>query len=164
MFDIGWTEILIIAVVAIIVVGPKDLPRMLRTLGRYAGQLRRTAGEFRSQFDDVVRESELDELRSTLQDASDLNPINEIRDSVTDSMAPLKESADSIKGDIEAPGSAGTTAGGDAGKEPADKPRAAAKKKSSVAKKKAAAKSPAKSESKAKAKADAQASVAKSGG
>jgi len=91
MFDIGWTEILVIAVVAIIVVGPKDLPRMLRSLGRYAGQLRRTASEFRSQFDDAVRESELDELRSTLSDVSDLNPMNDIRDTMKESMAPLKE-------------------------------------------------------------------------
>lgn len=103
MFDIGWTEILIIAVVAIIVVGPKDLPRMLRSLGRYAGQLKRTAGEFRSQFDEAIQESELDELRSTLNDASDLNPINQIRDTVSESMAPLKETADDIKGSIEAP-------------------------------------------------------------
>ena len=123
MFDIGWTEILIIAVVAIIVVGPKDLPRMLRTLGRYAGQLRRTAGEFRSQFDDAIRDSELDELRSTLQDTSDLNPINQIRDSITDSMAPLKESADDIKSSIEAPQSAGD----DASEEPAPKKKTAAK-------------------------------------
>ena len=91
MFDIGWTEILVIAVVAIIVVGPKDLPRMLRSLGRYAGQLKRTAGEFRSQFDEAVRESELDELRSSLQDAADMNPVNQIKDSVTESMKPAEK-------------------------------------------------------------------------
>ena len=125
MFDIGWTEILIIAVVAIIVVGPKDLPRMLRSLGRYAGQLRRTAGEFRSQFDDAVRESELDELRSTLSEASDLNPINQIKDSVTESMAPLKETAEDIKGSIEAP----QVADDDAEEKPAQKKKAAAKSK-----------------------------------
>ncbi len=159
MFDIGWTEILIIAVVAIIVVGPKDLPRMLRTLGRYAGQLRRTAGEFRSQFDDVMRESELSELRSTLQDASDLNPINQISDSVTESLAPLKESADAIKSGIEAPGSAQDPDGGKAGNEAAKKPKASAKKKSAPAKK-TAARPPAKS----KAKAEAPAGAAKSGG
>jgi len=135
MFDIGWTEILIIAVVAIIVVGPKDLPRMLRTLGRYAGQLRRTAGEFRSQFDDAIRDSELDELRSTLQDASDLNPINQIRDSITDSMAPLKESADDIKSSIEAPQSAGD----DASKEPAPKKKTARKSRKSKPKKQTSA-------------------------
>jgi sec-independent protein translocase protein TatB len=125
MFDIGWTEILVIAVVAIIVVGPKDLPRMLRSLGRYAGQLRRTAGEFRSQFDEAIRESELDELRSTLNDVSDLNPMNEIRDSVTESMAPLKETADDIKGSIEAPKAAFE----DEAEEPAPKKKAASKSK-----------------------------------
>jgi sec-independent protein translocase protein TatB len=125
MFDIGWTEILVIAVVAIIVVGPKDLPRMLRSLGRYAGQLRRTAGEFRSQFDEAIRESELDELRSTLNDVSDLNPVNEIRDSVTESMAPLKETADDIKGSIEAPKAAFE----DEAEEPAPKKKAASKSK-----------------------------------
>lgn len=156
MFDIGWTEILIIAVVAIIVVGPKDLPRMLRTLGRYAGQLRRTAGEFRSQFDDVMRESELNDLRSTLQDVSDLNPINQIRDSVTESMAPLKESADAIKSGIETPGSARDP---DGGKAAAKKPAPGAKKKSAPAKK-TAARPPAKP----KAKAEASAGAAKSGG
>lgn len=103
MFDIGWTEILVIAVVAIIVVGPKDLPRMLRSLGRYAGQLKRTAGEFRSQFDEAVRDSELDELRSSLKDATDLNPVNQIKDSVTDSLKPLQDTANDIKGGIEKP-------------------------------------------------------------
>ena len=101
MFDIGWTELLIIAVVAIIVVGPKDLPKMLRSLGQYAAQLRRTAGEFRSQFDEAIRESELDELRSSLQDASDMNPINQIKDSVTESLAPLKDTADEIKSGMD---------------------------------------------------------------
>ena len=96
---------------------------MLRTLGRYAGQLRRTAGEFRSQFDDAIRDSELDELRSTLQETSDLNPINQIRDSITDSMAPLKESADDIKSSIEAPQSAGD----DASEKPAPKKKTASK-------------------------------------
>jgi sec-independent protein translocase protein TatB len=135
MFDIGWTEILIIAVVAIIIVGPKELPRMLRTLGRYAGQLRRTAGEFRSQFDDAIRDSELDELRSTLQDTSDLNPINQIRDSITDSMAPLKESADGIKSSIETPQSAGD----DASEKPAPKKKTAAKSRKSKPKKQTSA-------------------------
>jgi sec-independent protein translocase protein TatB len=100
MFDIGWTEILIIAVVAIIVVGPKDLPRMLRSLGRYAGQLKRTAGEFRAQFDEAVRESELDELRNSLKDVAE-NPVHQIRDSVTDSLKPLEETASDIKSGIE---------------------------------------------------------------
>ena len=58
MFDIGWSEILVIAVVAIVVVGPKDLPRMLRTFGKTMGTVRRTANDFKRQFDDALREAE----------------------------------------------------------------------------------------------------------
>ncbi len=58
MFDIGWSEILVIAAVAIVVVGPKDLPRMLRTFGKTMGQVRRTANDFKRQFDEALREAE----------------------------------------------------------------------------------------------------------
>ena len=68
MFDIGWSELLVIAVVAIVVVGPKELPRLLRTFGHYAGKLKRAASDFQRQFDDAMRESELDEMRKTFED------------------------------------------------------------------------------------------------
>lgn len=111
MLDIGWTELLIIAVVAIIVVGPKDLPRMLRSLGRTAGQLKRTANEFREQFDDALRESELDELRTTMDDVKDLNPVNQIKNSISEGFDPLRETADDLKSEIEELGAgAGTEA------------------------------------------------------
>ena len=51
MFEIGWSELLILAIVTLIFVGPKELPVFLRTLGRYAGSIKRQAAEFRSQFD-----------------------------------------------------------------------------------------------------------------
>jgi len=63
MFDIGWTELLVIGVVALLVVGPKELPALLRTIGRYMGMIRRQANEFRAQFDEAMRETELDQLR-----------------------------------------------------------------------------------------------------
>lgn len=63
MFDIGWSELLIIAVMALIVVGPKDLPVLLRAIGRYVGIIRRQASEFRAQFDEALRESEFDQIR-----------------------------------------------------------------------------------------------------
>jgi sec-independent protein translocase protein TatB len=63
MFGIGWTELLIIAIVAIVVVGPKDLPRLMRTFGHYAGKLRRMANEFKQQVDEAMREAELVEVR-----------------------------------------------------------------------------------------------------
>jgi len=63
MFDIGWSELLVIGVVALLVVGPKELPALLRTVGRYVGMIRRQANEFRAQFDEAMRETELEQLR-----------------------------------------------------------------------------------------------------
>jgi sec-independent protein translocase protein TatB len=71
MFDIGWSELLVIAVVAIIVVGPKDLPRMMRTFGSYAGKLRRMAADFQRQFDDAMREAEIEEVRKAMHNVRD---------------------------------------------------------------------------------------------
>jgi sec-independent protein translocase protein TatB len=71
MFDIGWSELLVIAVVAIIVVGPKDLPRMMRTFGSYAGKLRRMAADFQRQFDDAMREAEIEEVRKAMHSVRD---------------------------------------------------------------------------------------------
>mgnify|MGYP006156745257 CR=1 FL=1 len=55
MLDIGWTELLVIAVILIVVVGPKDLPPMIRAFGKMTKRLRQTAGEFRAQFDEALR-------------------------------------------------------------------------------------------------------------
>jgi sec-independent protein translocase protein TatB len=67
MFDIGWSELLVIAVVAIIVVGPKDLPRLMRGIGHYGGKLRRAAYDFQRQFEDAMRESEVEEVRKAIE-------------------------------------------------------------------------------------------------
>ena len=67
MFDIGWSELLVIALVAIVVVGPKELPRVLRSFGNYAGKLKRTAAEFRRQFDEAMLESELEDMRKSFE-------------------------------------------------------------------------------------------------
>ncbi len=65
--DIGGTELLVIAAVALIVVGPKDLPVLLRKLGQFVGEMRGMANEFRASFDEMARQSELDELRREVQ-------------------------------------------------------------------------------------------------
>lgn len=67
MLDIGWSELLVVAVVAIVVVGPKDLPRLMRTFGIYAGKLRRTAADFRRQFQEAMAESEADEVAKNIE-------------------------------------------------------------------------------------------------
>ena len=64
MFDIAWSELFVILIVALIVVGPKDLPRMMRNVGQWAGRARAMADQFRRSFDDMARQSELEELRS----------------------------------------------------------------------------------------------------
>jgi len=77
MFDIGWSELLVIGVVAIIVVGPKELPRLMRTFGHYLGKVRHMAADFQRQFEEAVRDSEIDEVRMAMHDfhaqASDIN-------------------------------------------------------------------------------------------
>ena len=67
MFEISWSEILVIGVVALIVVGPKDLPVLLRAVGKYMGIIKRQAAEFRAQFDEAMRESELDQIRKDVE-------------------------------------------------------------------------------------------------
>jgi sec-independent protein translocase protein TatB len=70
MFDIGWSELLVIAVVALIVIGPKELPTVLRTVGQWTTKIRRMAGEFQSQFQEALREAEMADLK---KHADDLN-------------------------------------------------------------------------------------------
>ena len=97
MFDIGWPELLVVAIVLIVVVGPKDLPPMLRAFGRTTKKLRGMANEFRGQFDEALREAELDDVKKTFDEARKLNPMQGIRDAVN----PLKDTARDIKSDLE---------------------------------------------------------------
>src|SRR5580692_1989691 len=66
MFDLSWTHILIVLVVALLVVGPKDLPRMMHTVGKWVGKARGMADQFRKSFDDMTKEADLDELRKEI--------------------------------------------------------------------------------------------------
>ena len=101
MFDIGWPELLVVAIVLIIVVGPKDLPPMLRAFGRTTKKLRGMASEFRGQFDDALREAELDDVKKTFDDARKLNPMQTIRDAVNPLKDSMKDSAKTIRSDLE---------------------------------------------------------------
>ena len=76
MFDIGWSELLVIGVVAIIVVGPKDLPKLMRGIGHYAGKLRRSAADFQRQFEEAMRESEVPELRKAIESVQTEPPVD----------------------------------------------------------------------------------------
>ncbi|HVZ68081.1 MAG TPA: Sec-independent protein translocase protein TatB [Rhizomicrobium sp.] len=66
MFDLSWAHILILLIVALVVVGPKDLPRLMHMIGRWIGKARAMANEFRRSFDEMARQTELDELRKEI--------------------------------------------------------------------------------------------------
>ena len=71
MFDFGWSEFLLIGVVALIVIGPKELPAVLRTIGQWTTKIRRMAGEFQSQFQEAMREAEMADLKKQVDEISD---------------------------------------------------------------------------------------------
>jgi sec-independent protein translocase protein TatB len=81
MFDISWSHLMAIAIVALLVIGPKDLPRVLRALGRWAGKARAIAREFQSSIDQMIRESELDEVRKEVEQVASTDIAHEIQKS-----------------------------------------------------------------------------------
>ncbi|HEY7646651.1 MAG TPA: Sec-independent protein translocase protein TatB [Hyphomicrobiales bacterium] len=82
MFDIAWSELLIVAIVAILVVGPKELPSLLRTLGQMLAKLRRSADDFRRQFDEAVREAGAEDLQREIRALQQHNPLTQVRDAI----------------------------------------------------------------------------------
>jgi sec-independent protein translocase protein TatB len=82
MFDFSWAELALIAAVALVVIGPKDLPRALRTAGMWARKARTISREFQSSIEQMVREAELDEVKKELQAATSLNLESEIKKTV----------------------------------------------------------------------------------
>ena len=78
MFDIGWTELFILGVIALIVVGPKELPTVLRTVGQWAGKIRRMAGEFQGQFNEALREAEMTDLKKQVEEINDDNYVDHL--------------------------------------------------------------------------------------
>jgi sec-independent protein translocase protein TatB len=78
MFDIGWTELVVVGIVALIVIGPRELPKTLRTVGQMMTKVRRMASEFQGQFNEAIREAELDELRKEAEKFTNItNPLGD---------------------------------------------------------------------------------------
>jgi sec-independent protein translocase protein TatB len=83
MFDIGWTELLVIGVVALIAIGPKELPGVLRTVGQMMGKVRRMASEFQGQFQEAMREAEMEDLKKQIDTMTEgLDPVDALRKEV----------------------------------------------------------------------------------
>ena len=98
MFDIGWTEMLVIAVVMIVVVGPKDLPNMLRTFGRTTAKLRAMAADFQKQFNEALKEAELDDVKKSVDSLRSLDPAAEIRKQLN----PFEQAAADVRSGVDA--------------------------------------------------------------
>jgi len=71
MFDIGWSELVVIAVVALVAIGPKELPGVLRTVGQWMGKARKLAGEFQGQFREAMREAEMADLKKSFDEVKE---------------------------------------------------------------------------------------------
>ena len=97
MLDMSWGEVMVIGAVALIVIGPKDLPRALRTVGQVTGKLRRMAAEFQGQFNEAMREAELDEVKKQLQG------VNDSGSSLNTNFNPIQTIRDELKGAVETP-------------------------------------------------------------
>ena len=98
MFEVGWTEMLVIAIVMIVVVGPKDLPNMLRTFGRTTAKLRAMASDFQKQFNDALKEAELDDVKKSVDSLRSLNPAAEIRKQLN----PFEQAAADVRSGVDA--------------------------------------------------------------
>jgi sec-independent protein translocase protein TatB len=82
LFDIGWPELLLIGAVALVVIGPKDLPRALRVAGYWVRKARTLSREFQSSVEQMIREAELDEMRQELKKATEFDLNKEIQKTV----------------------------------------------------------------------------------
>lgn len=135
MFDIGWGELLLIGIVALIAIGPKELPTVLRTLGQWMGKLRRMASEFQNQFQEAMREAEMadlkkqvDEMTSQAQSYANFDPVGEVRREFESAQQQI-EGAIADKPTVETSSPLAATEGGtpaivtSAGGEPATAPR-----------------------------------------
>jgi sec-independent protein translocase protein TatB len=112
MFDIGWSELVVIGIVALIAIGPKELPAVLRTVGTYMGKIRRMASEFQGQFQEAMREAEMADLKKQVDDMTDaatkgftdFDPIGDVRKEVASlTTDPLATPADTTSAAAASP-------------------------------------------------------------
>lgn len=136
MFDIGWTEMFVVIVIAVIIIGPKDLPRTLRTVGQWIGKVRAVGRDFQRGLDDMIRETELDEVKKQIEATKSFDLEKEVENAIDptgtikDAMQPVEVpdvGADAKKSDTRAePAKVPAATAPAASPEPAAEPLAAA--------------------------------------
>jgi sec-independent protein translocase protein TatB len=128
MFDLGWGKIIIIAVIALVVIGPKELPAVLRTVGQWMGKIRRMAAEFQGQFQEAMREAEMADLKKSIDSITDAtrgigDPLGTVTRNIENAFAD-KPATPSASGEPSAP--ATTTAAVETTPAPTTEPSVAA--------------------------------------
>jgi sec-independent protein translocase protein TatB len=108
MFGIDSPELLVIAIVALVVIGPKELPNMLRSWGKWMAQMRGMAAEFRGHVDEMVRQSELDDVKKQLEstsglDLQSLDPTKQIKSAIQEGMAEGEKAFNEAKSTFDNP-------------------------------------------------------------
>jgi sec-independent protein translocase protein TatB len=103
MLDIGWSEMAVIALLALVIIGPKDLPRVMRSVGQWMRKARSIAREFQSGLDDMMRETELDEARKTVEQTSRFDVGREVERHV-DPTGSVRESARDLEQEARSDG------------------------------------------------------------
>ena len=108
MFGIDSPELLVIAVVALVIIGPKELPGLLRTWGKWMSQMRGMASDFRGHVDEMVRQSELDEVKKQLEsapglDLQSLNPTKQIKEHIQEGVAEGEKAFNEAKSTLDNP-------------------------------------------------------------
>ena len=98
MFDLGWGKLILIGIVALVVIGPKELPGALRTLGQWMTKVRRMASEFQNQFHEAMREAELadlkkdvDEMAATAKSYANIDPLGDLQKDIESAVTPPSE-------------------------------------------------------------------------
>jgi sec-independent protein translocase protein TatB len=109
MFGIDSPELLVIAIVALVVIGPKELPSLLRSWGKWMAQMRGMASEFRGHVDEMVRQSELDDVKKQLESGSSgldlqaLDPTKQIKSAIQEGMAEGEKAFNEAKSTFDNP-------------------------------------------------------------
>lgn len=116
----GFFELVVVAIVALVVVGPKELPRLMRSLGKLAAQARRLAGEFTAAFDQMARDSELDEMRREIEALKRDNPVAEAKREIDAALRPVNDAIRAEAGEVRDAMSKPAPAAGVAGAPPGD--------------------------------------------
>lgn len=111
MFDVGWTELLVVGVLALIVVGPRDLPQLLRTVGQWVGKIKRMAREFQRTMEDAAREADITDFKELRDLKKEMNNLD-LRKQASKARSYLNQPVKSASGGAAAEGAVEATSAG----------------------------------------------------